>query len=164
MHPLVTQLIFTREEFRRVWTDVDSAEGERSLSPFNSLSFIVAHVATHEHSLWLRRAQNRTLPSALLRLRAGAEPEAPPWDAATAIWTQVTAESLPYLETITDATLDARFARDAQRPAEPAIGHHLMRLIYHYWFHIGEMHGIRQALGHTDIPEFVGPVEQTRYR
>lgn len=164
MHPLVTQLTFTREEFRRLWADVDSTEGERVLSPFNSLSFIVAHVATHEHSLWLQRAQKRTLPSALLRLRAGAEPEAPPWDAATDIWAQVTAESAAYLETLTDATLDARFARDAQRPAGAAIGHHLMRLIYHYWFHIGEMHGIRQALGHKGIPEFVGPVEQTRYR
>ena len=27
---------------------------------------------------------------------------------------------------------------------------------YHYWFHLGESHAIRQMLGHEDLPQFVG--------
>ncbi len=27
---------------------------------------------------------------------------------------------------------------------------------YHYWYHLGEAHAIRQMLGHTGLPQFVG--------
>jgi hypothetical protein len=40
----------------------------------------------------------------------------------------------------------------------------LMRTIYHYWFHTGEAAGVRQLLGHHDLPEFVGDMEAATYR
>jgi hypothetical protein len=39
-----------------------------------------------------------------------------------------------------------------------------MRNIYHYWFHTGEAHAVRQMLGHTDLPQFVGGMESAAYR
>ena len=30
----------------------------------------------------------------------------------------------------------------------------IMRVIWHYWYHIGEGQAIRQVLGHTDLPVF----------
>lgn len=32
-------------------------------------------------------------------------------------------------------------------------------MIYHYWFHTGEITAIRQILGHVDVPEFVGDID-----
>ncbi len=35
---------------------------------------------------------------------------------------------------------------------------------YHYWFHLGEAHAVRQMLGHKDLPQFVGDMSQAHYR
>ena len=40
----------------------------------------------------------------------------------------------------------------------------LQRNFYHYWFHIGEAHAIRQMLGHQDLPQFVGDMSSAVYR
>jgi hypothetical protein len=41
----------------------------------------------------------------------------------------------------------------------------LQRVIYHYWYHTGENMAIRQMLGHTRLPEFVGNIDsQAPYR
>jgi hypothetical protein len=39
----------------------------------------------------------------------------------------------------------------------------LMRNIYHYWFHTGEIHAIRQMLGHSGLPDFVGDMSKAAY-
>ena len=44
------------------------------------------------------------------------------------------------------------------RPHDESIGTMLLRVIDHYWFHIGEATAIRQMLGHTNLPEFVGAI------
>ena len=41
------------------------------------------------------------------------------------------------------------------KPLPFNIGTMLSRVIYHYWYHNGEMQAIRQMLGHTDLPDFV---------
>jgi hypothetical protein len=40
----------------------------------------------------------------------------------------------------------------------------LHRNTYHYWYHLGEAHAIRQMLGHTDLPQFVGDMSEALYR
>jgi len=34
---------------------------------------------------------------------------------------------------------------------------------YHYWFHIGEAHAVRQMLGHVNLPDFVGDLSAVRF-
>jgi len=34
---------------------------------------------------------------------------------------------------------------------------------YHYWFHLGGAHAIRQLLGHPDLPQFVGDMAEALY-
>ena len=42
---------------------------------------------------------------------------------------------------------------------------HLLRVLYHYWYHIGESMAIRQLLGHEKLPQFVGdPDGKAPYR
>jgi hypothetical protein len=36
----------------------------------------------------------------------------------------------------------------------------MQRLIYHYWYHIGEIQAIRQMLGHQKLPVYVGSIEK----
>ena len=38
-------------------------------------------------------------------------------------------------------------------------GSMLQRTIYHYWYHNGENQAIRQMLGHTGLPDFVGDID-----
>ena len=40
-----------------------------------------------------------------------------------------------------------------------SFGNLLQRTIYHYWYHNGENQAIRQQLGHTDLPQFVGDID-----
>jgi len=39
-----------------------------------------------------------------------------------------------------------------------------MRNIYHYFYHIGEASAIRQMLGHKNLPDYVGDMEEVQYR
>jgi hypothetical protein len=39
----------------------------------------------------------------------------------------------------------------------------LLRDVYHYWTHLGEADAIRQMLGHTDLPQFVGDTSEALY-
>jgi hypothetical protein len=51
------------------------------------------------------------------------------------------------------------------KPSEYIFGSLLQRTLYHYWYHIGENAAIRQSLGHTGLPDFVGDIdEEAPYR
>ena len=45
------------------------------------------------------------------------------------------------------------------KPLGTVFGNLLQRVIYHYWYHTGENMAIRQLLGHTNLPEFVGDID-----
>ncbi len=36
-------------------------------------------------------------------------------------------------------------------------------MTYHYWFHLGESQAVRQLLGHRNLPQFVGDINQASY-
>ena len=52
-HPLVTQLRFSRGEFVRCLEGVPPEDASRRLRPMNCLSWIVGHLASQEHYLWV---------------------------------------------------------------------------------------------------------------
>jgi hypothetical protein len=57
---------------------------------------------------------------------------------------------------VTTAVLATPFKRGKW---ESNIGALLLRVIYHYWYHIGEIMAIRQQLGHHGLPDFVGNID-----
>ena len=162
-HPLVTQLEFTRQEFARVLDGVSDDDGERVLPPFNSLSFIVAHMAFHEHTMFVLLGQGMDLNLDIQVAHSGADASVPPWNDAWVQWRQVTEQADGYLAQLAAADLHIRL-RHGDREVPEVLGHTMLRVIYHYWFHLGEAHAIRQALGHKDIPEFVGAVNRTNFQ
>jgi hypothetical protein len=63
-----------------------------------------------------------------------------------------------WLDTLTTEKLQQHVIIDGQ-PSDLIFGSLLQRLIYHYWYHTGENMAIRQMLGHGELPEFVGNID-----
>lgn len=154
-HPLVTQLRFTRSEFVRGLVGLTDADARRRFLPLNSISWMIGHLAWQEQRYWLFRAQGQVLYPALNEQFAyGAPASTPPLEETWAIWRAVTEAGDPWLDTLTTATLQAPLAEGFS-----SVGTFLRRTTYHYWYHLGEALAVRQNLGHTDLPDFVGDID-----
>jgi uncharacterized damage-inducible protein DinB len=161
-HPLVTQLRFTRSEWLRGLEPVTDEEARRHLRPMNSISWMIGHLAWQEQLYWLTRAQGRTLLPEVERFGFGQPMSTPPLDEAWRAWRAITAAADPFLDTLTPERLLTHYQVDG-KPHRESIGTQLQRVIYHYWFHLGEAQAVRQLLGHTDLPDFVGEISKAPY-
>jgi len=163
VHPLVTQLRFARSEFVRCFAGVPPEDACRRIEPMNCLSWVVGHLASQEHFLWVQMAQGQNIAPGLRQLVGFGQPAStPPWDQMWDLWRSVTAAADRYLDGLTPEMLKTHLEWEGES-LEEDIGIKLLRNIYHYWFHLGEAHGIRQALGHTDLPVYVGGMAEVRY-
>jgi hypothetical protein len=79
-------------------------------------------------------------------------------------WRDITRAADTYLETLTPELLQTHLNWENGQPAAESVGTMLQRNMYHYWFHTGEAAAVRQLLGHTGLPEFVGNMEKAFYR
>jgi hypothetical protein len=158
-HPLIDQLRFTRTEWLRGFKGVSQTDAARHFGAMNSIGWTVGHLAWHEQQCWLERAQGSVLFPKLKELCGYGSPMSdPPLKEMTALWLKVTQASDPFLETLTAQSLLADMPRKSQASGQSA-GSVMLRLIYHYWYHIGEIQAIRQMLGHTKLPVYVGNIE-----
>jgi uncharacterized damage-inducible protein DinB len=163
-HPLVDQMRFTRSELVRALEGVSPEDAAKRVLPMNCISWIVGHLANHEDAYWNYVARgSRVAPELYDLVRYGGPASTPDlaqmWDA----WRRVTAAADGYLDTLTSERLTERFQWKGE-PADETIGTMLQRVIYHYWYHLGESQAIRQMLGHTGLPEFVGDMSQYPWR
>jgi hypothetical protein len=159
IHPRIEQLRFTRDEWRRALAGVSSDDAVRRLGPMNCLSWIVGHLAWQENRYWLIRAQGINVAPQLDALVGnGAPASTPPLQEMWAAWHAVTEAGDPFLDSLTAEALllPERIDGIAQNHT---VGSRVLRTTYHYWFHTGEILAIRQMLGHSDLPEFVGDIE-----
>jgi uncharacterized damage-inducible protein DinB len=150
------QLRFTRSEFARCMEGVSAEDAVKRVGPMNCLSWMVGHLASQEQGYWVLLAQDRTVVPDLHKLVGSGKPAStPPLDEMWAAWRTITEAADLYLETLTTAQLSERLFWMGE-PRTESIGTMLLRNIYHYWFHTGEAHAVRQQLGHKNLPEFVG--------
>jgi hypothetical protein len=158
-HPLVDQLRFARSEFRRGLEGVSDEESQRRFLPMNCISWNVGHLAWQEQRYWLLYAQERMLlPEIDKQFRYGAPASTPALSEVWPAWEAITVEADPWLDAMTTETLLSHVVRDGQ-PSPYTHGSRLLRMIYHYWFHTGENAAIRQNLGHSGLPDFVGDID-----
>jgi DinB superfamily len=160
-HPLVDQLRFTRSEWVRGLEGVTAEEAARRFEPMNSIAWIIGHLAWQEQAYWLQRAQGRTVSTLAERCANGAPASTPPLAEVWAAWREVTAAADAYLDGLTSEALQVKWERE---PTTETAGTKLLRTTYHYWYHLGEAQAIRQLLGHTNLPSFVGDISKTPYR
>jgi uncharacterized damage-inducible protein DinB len=163
-HPLVIQLRFARSEFVRCLEGLSDEDARVRLGPMNSISWMIGHLANQEHFYWCIMAQEKFVAPGINDLVGTGKPASTPplaemWD----VWKQVTETADPFLDSLAvdQLTLHMDFSG---RTARESTGTMLLRNIYHYWFHTGEAHAVRQLLGHGDLPQFVGSMEAAVYR
>ncbi len=157
VHPLVEQIRFTRAELKRALDGVSDEEAQRRLGSINSISWIICHLAGQERRYWLIRAQGVTdTVTELDEWGAYGKPAStPPLKESWAAWEAATSAVDPYLDDLTTERMLEHLSFNGKAAPE-SIGTMLQRVLYHYWFHIGEAYAVRQMLGHTNLPEFVG--------
>ena len=160
IHPLVAQLYFTRDEWLRGLDGVTEADAVKHLGPMNCISWLVGHLAWHEQKYWLELAQGmKPFPDLNTRFAYSSPGSTPSQTEVLNKWLEVTRLSRPYLDTLTSADLQEELLRHGKVVGQN-LGSAMLRVIYHYWYHIGEIQAIRQLLGHRNLPEFVGEIEQ----
>jgi hypothetical protein len=162
-HLLVAQLRFARSELVRGLKDVSDDDGAKRLLPMNCIAWMVGHLANQEHRYWVVFAQGKNVAPDLNDLVGFGRPASTPaltdmW----AVWKKVTKAADAYLNTLTPALMQTFLLRDG-KPVKENVGTLLLRNIYHYWYHIGEAASVRQMLGHTDLPQFVGGMDKALY-
>lgn len=159
LHPLVAQLHFARSEWRRGLEGVTEEEALRRFLPMNSISWMVGHLAWHEHLYWVVGGQGENVvPELDEQVGNGRPASTPPLGEMWAAWSTVTRAADRYLATLTSDQLAAHMMVNGRESLQ-TIGTMLQRVIYHYWYHIGESQAVRQLLGHSDLPEFVGDIQ-----
>jgi len=155
-HLLVTQLRFTRSELQRALDGISDEDARRRVKPMNCISWMIGHLADQEQRYWVQWAQGRIVVPELNDLVGFGKPASmPPLAEMWAAWHTIIEAADPYLDTLTPEILQTTFARDGNSIGEN-IGTLLQRMLYHYWYHIGEAMAVRQLLGHSQLPEFVG--------
>ena len=158
-HSLVSQLRFTRSEFMRGVKGVSDDDARKRLLPMNCISWNIGHLTWQEQRYFLRFGQGKMLLPEIDRSFAnGAPASTPSLDEVLSAWRPITSATDPWLDTLTSSKLEQHVISNGKQIAYKH-GNLLQRVIYHYWYHIGENLAIRQQLGHKRLPQFVGAID-----
>ncbi len=158
-HPLVDQVRFARSELQRALVGLTDEEARRRFLPMNCISWVIGHLAWQEQRYWLTVAQGMTPDPALnTEFGYGKPASTPSLEATLDAWRAITTATDPWL----DAATTEKFTERLTVPGwgiTTSYGSLMLRVIGHYWYHIGEVMAIRQMLGHTNLPDFVGDID-----
>lgn len=158
-HPLVLQLRFTRSEFLRGIKGVTEKEAKKRFLPMNCISWNVGHLAWQEQRYFLSYGLGISLFPEIEKSHAyGAPASTPSLKEMLAAWKQITLAADPFLETLTSKKLAQNVISNGKE-IQRTYGNLIQRTIYHYWYHLGENMAIRQNLGHSKLPQFVGSID-----
>lgn len=164
IHPMVTQLHFARASFMACVEGIPQEDAKKRINNMNCLSWSVGHLANQEHRYWVQMGLGENLYPELNDLVGYGRPASTPnLDEMLAVWQAVTQRADQFLASLTSAKLETFYERNG-KPVAESIGTMLYRNIYHYWYHTGEMRTIREMLGHTNLPEYVGDMSHATYR
>jgi len=152
---IINQLVFARYEFKKGFNGVSEEDGKKRLMPVNSIGWIVGHLAWHEQFYWITRAQEKILvPEIIDQVGFGKPASTPPLKKMILYWEKITRSSDDYLYQLKESDLLGHMIVEGKKlPFN--IGTMISRVIYHYWYHNGEMQALRQLMSHSDLSEFV---------
>ena len=180
IHPLVTQLRFARSEFVRCLEGVSDEDARHRIMPMNCISWMVGHMAAQEQYYFVYFPQGNVPHPQLNKLVGFGHPATtPPLDEMWRAWHDITTAADPFLDSLAEEQLEiypeqetkgfedslfgmlsdeemAKVLAEGSVQAGESFGTRILRVTYHYFFHTGEAHAIRQQLGHPNLPFFVG--------
>lgn len=157
-HKLVNQLKFVRASFLRGLEGLSAEDAERRIGNSNSISWIIGHLASFEqytHCIW---PLGKQVSAAVQACDFGLPASTPSYALMRTEFDQVVALADSYLDQLTEADMTRFITRPNGEPVGENSGTMILRHIWHYWYHIGEVQGIRQGMGHENLPQYVGRV------
>ena len=158
-HPLVLQLRFTRSEFKRA-CKVSEADAKKRVLPMNSISWTIGHLAWQEQRYFIYFPTGKLLIQDVQDNYAFGAPHSTPsakkmWLA----WNRITKAADKWLDTLTTEIL-RQFVLHEGKKTRWMYGNLLQRVIYHYWYHIGENMAVRKRLGDSGFRYFIGDIDR----
>lgn len=157
-HYLVDQLRFAKEAFIEGLEDLSAEDAAKHVGRANSISWMIGHLAEFDQYIWLTVAQGKTLYASLAQFGYGEPATTPLLTDVLKIWHEVDALVAPYLGTLSTEQIDGHLTIDGE-PSRENVGTILLRQTWHYWYHLGEAQTIRQGLGHKDLLQYVGRLD-----
>lgn len=152
---IVNQLRFARSEFRKGFKGVSEEEGFQRMKPVNSIGWIVGHLAWHEQFYWLTRPQDIVIfPELVEQVGFNKPASTPSLTRMITVWEEVIQASDQFLDKLSKKDLTKNMIVKG-RKLSFNIGTMISRVIYHYWYHNGEIQALRQLMKHTSLPDFV---------
>jgi uncharacterized damage-inducible protein DinB len=160
-HPLVMQLKFTRAEFKRGLKGLSEEDAVKRLLPMNCISWNVGHLAWQEQKYILYYGQGQMpYPEIEEQFAYGAPASTPSLREMLKSWQKITTKTELWLESLTSEKLQEFVVKKDGTKLQRNYGSLIQRMIYHYWYHTGENLAVRQMLGHTNLPQFVGNIDR----
>ena len=187
-HPLVRQLRFARSEFVRCLEGVSDEDARKRIMPMNCISWMVGHMAAQEQYYFVFFPQGKAPHPKLNKLVGFGQPATtPPLVDMWQVWNDITAATESFLDSLTTEDMQTYLEQDPKAledslfgtASEEALkkifaqksvrnnentGTKILRTTYHYFFHTGEAHAVRQQLGHPNLPYFVGNMPDYLWR
>jgi hypothetical protein len=125
----------------------------------NSISWTIGHLAWQEQRYFIYFPTGKyIIPEIQERYAFGSPHSTPPAREMWAAWRKITKAADPWLDTLTSLKLREFVVRDGKKTGR-MYGNLLQRVIYHYWYHIGENMAVRKLLGHKKLGYFVGNID-----
>ena len=118
----------------------------------NCISWTIGHLAWQEQYYFLHYGQAQLpFPQINRDFANGALASTPALAEVASAWQAITEKADPWLDTLTSTELQQHVISQG-KPIEDVYGNLVQRVIYHYWYHTGEIMAIRQLLGHPRLP------------
>lgn len=153
-HKLIQQLNYAKERWLEGHEGLSEEDAQKRLGNANSISWMMGHLACYDQLMWCELAQGKVVDKSVDTCAFGRPASTPSLTAMRSAWDTIQAEVTPFLEGLTEDDLNRTFERDGRFTEN--FGTVILRQTWHYWYHLGEMQAIRQALGHTDQPQYIG--------
>ena len=157
-HPLVLQLRFARSEFIRA-AKVSEADAVKRVMPMNSISWTIGHLAWQEQRYFIYFPTGSLVLPEIQDYAFGSPHSVPSAKKMWAAWRKITTTADEWLDSVTTKQLQQKVVLKGTR-TNRMYGNLLQRVIYQYWYHIGENMAISKMLGHSGFGYFVGNIDR----
>ncbi|MEM9775200.1 MAG: DinB family protein [Chloroflexota bacterium] len=154
-HFLVEQYRFAISEWLRGHQNIPAEDALKRVGHANSIGWMVGHLAEFDQKVWVERVLGEPVTKATKKFGFRREATTPELDEVFDQWRAVQDKTSEVMEGLTNedmVELPYLFGRQVHQP----VSMWLLRMGWHYWYHLGEMQAVRQMLGHENLPDFVG--------
>lgn len=155
LHPLVEQTQFVKQKWLSGHENLSAEDGVKQLGHANSLSWMVGHLAAFDQAVWLERPHGIVVNAAVKGCGYGRPGTTPDLNEMLDAWHAIQEKVDGVQAELTRADL-LMHPGPPGNPAPENLGTLMLRQMWHYWYHLGEMQGVRQALGHENLAQYVG--------